>query len=153
VIPDDGSIMNSSWIHDSGRLVTMKQIRPHPPTEGCWNTLPKSRRTLDCMSSPSHSSSPSIIITIGCFDSSETCCSGSRINFCSCISSAFVGIDGSLATIASIILPASGMARESPKETVGNRNSALLRPLAEAYREKKKLPASHCAAAHSLQSD
>ena len=43
------------------------------------------------------------------------------------------------------------MARESPKEMVGNKNSALLRP--GACREKKKLPASHCAAAHSLQSD
>ena len=58
-----------------------------------------------------------------------------------------------LATTASMILPTSGMASESPKAIVGNRNSALLRPLAGAYREKKKLPASHCAASHSLQSD
>ena len=50
-------------------------------------------------------------------------------------------------------LPTSGMARESPKAIVGNRNSTLLRPLAEAYREKKKLPASNCAASHSLRSD
>ena len=153
VILDKGSTVNSSQIHGSGRLVTMKQIRLHPPMEGRWNTLPKSRRTLDCTSSPSHSSSPSIIMTMGCVDSSETCCSGSRISFCSCISNAFVGIDGLLATTASMILPTSGMAKESSKEIVGNRKSALLRPLAEAYREKKKLPASHCAASHSLQSD
>ena len=52
-----------------------------------------------------------------------------------------------------MVLPISGMARESPKAIVGNRNSTLLRPLAEAYREKKKLPASNCAASHSLRSD
>ena len=34
---------------------------------------------------------------------------------------------------------------------MGNRNSALLRP--GACREKKKLPASQCTAAHRLQSD
>ena len=140
--------MNSPQIHGSGRLVTIKQIRSHPPTAGRWNTPPKSRRTLDCPSSSSHSSSPSIILTNGCSDCSETCCSGSRISFYSCISSSFVGIDGSLARISLIILPTSGIARESSKAIVENRNSALLLP--GACREKKKLPASHCAAAHRL---
>ena len=119
VMLDKGSMVNSSRIHGSGRLVTMKQIRSHPPTEGRWNTLPKSRRTLDCTSSPSHSSSPSIIITIGCFDSSETCCNGSRISFCNCISSAFVGIDGLLATTASMIYRHQGWRARARKQSWG----------------------------------
>ena len=151
VMLDKGSMVNSSWIHGSGRLVTIKQIRSYPPMEGRWNIPPKSRRTLDCTSSPSHSSSLSIIITTGCLGCSETCRSGPRISFCSCISRSFVGMDRSLATTSSIILPTLGMARESSKAIVGKRNSALPRP--GACREKKKLPASYCAASHRLQSD
>ena len=116
------------WIHHGSMAPVgwwqWNRTRSHPPTEGRWNTLPKSRRTLFC-------TRPSIRIKISCFVSSGTCCSGSRISFCSCIFNGFVGIDGSWATTASML----GMAWESAKEIVRNRNSALLRR--GACREKK----------------
>ena len=126
-----------------GRPVTMKQIRSHPPTEGRWNTAQESKNIgLYVLSLTFVQPIPSITITISCLNCSETCCSGPRISFCSCISSAFhrdirvVG-DDCVNDFTDI-----RMTMESPKK-----NSALFRPRACC---EKKLP-SYFAAAH--QSD